>query len=138
MKKAALLTVMSLLLTTIVFNANAQDGLRKKVEMKSTKVASRGSNPNIKGDKPTTDEVSKKGTSRGSGYYNCYMYLHNYTGYTIDVYIDGYYETTIGAYGDATVVTGNGWTSIYGISAGRTMEWSGTGDCQSWYDFSFY
>ncbi len=139
MKKAALLTALSFfMMTAVVTTANAQDGVRQKVDMKSSAVTSRGANPNVKGDKPTTDVKSTKGASRGSGYYNCYLYLHNYTGYTIDVYIDGYYETTIGAYDDATVVTGNGFTTIYGLSAGKTMEWSGSGNCQSWYDFSFY
>src|SRR5206468_12358220 len=136
MKKIALLTVCMLFFAAVFNQVDAQS--RKQVELKSTARTATGANTNIKKDKPTTDEPVKGKNSRGSGPWLCYVYLHNYTGYTVDIYLDGSYEGTLGAYADNYVSTGNGWTSVYGISAGKTKEWSGSGDCESTYDFNFY
>ncbi len=136
MKKTVLLTIATLLFATIAFNANAQDGARKRVDLKSESVTSRGANPEVKADRPSSDAPA---ASRGNGAGTCYIYLHNYSAYSIDIYVDGYWEGTLGAYADSYVPTGTGYTTLYGWSVGRTKEWKFSGaSCSSSYDYYFY
>jgi len=137
MKKTFLVAAMALLMSTVTYNTYAQGGgARERVDLKAQDVKSRGANPEIKSDRPTTDQA---GASRGSGSGTCYVYLHNYTSYSIDIYVDGYWEGTLAAYGDAYVPTGTGYTTMYGASVGRTKEWKFSGaSCNSSYDYYFY
>lgn len=109
---------------------------QKKVTVKvqSQKVeANRGSNPNVKSEAPTTDEPESK--SRGT----CMIEFHNYTGYYINLYVDGYYKGQMSPYGKSIVSVGNGYTTIYGISAGGTVEWPAKGgNCNGYYTYGFY
>lgn len=135
MKKTIAVTCLLLFLGAALNTVSAQDA-RKRVDMKAENVSSRGANPEVKSDRPTTDATSSK--SRGSGSGTCYVYLHNYTAYTIDIYIDGYYEGTLGAYADNYVPTGTGYTTMYGLSVGKTKEWKFSGaNCNSSYDYYF-
>jgi succinyl-CoA synthetase beta subunit len=73
-------------------NASAQ----KKVDVKSTvAVKTRGANPNIKMDAPTTD-AKPVAKARGAA---CTVKFDNYTGLYIKVYVDGYYKGTLDAWG---------------------------------------
>lgn len=115
---------------------------KKDLTVASKKVAyEENSNPNIKGGMPTDDNIKKDekkiGAKAGTGYNNCYVYVTNYTAYTINVYVDGYYVGTMGPYGSLNAVTGTGYTTCYGISAGGTTEWSTSGDCSYDYTFKF-
>lgn len=96
--------------------------------------ASRGANTNIKSDAPTTDNAVAQ--SRGAA--SCSIYFSNYTGYYVNVYVDGYYKGQLSPWGGGTVVVGDGYTSIYCITAGRTLEWSDAGNCYGSYTFRLY
>lgn len=135
MKKTVLIALVALFVTALSFNANAQGGGRNKVELKGQDVTTRGANPEVKADRPTSDAAAP----RGSGSETCYVYLHNYTSYSIDIYVDGYWEGTLGAYDDAYVSTGSGYTTMYGWSVGRTREWKFSGaSCYGSRDYYFY
>lgn len=98
----------------------------------STVVANRGVNPNIKSGAPTTDVAESK--SRGT----CSIYFSNYTGYYVNIYVDGYYRGQLSPWGGGTVNVGDGYTSIYCITAGQTLEWSDAGNCYGSYTFRLY
>jgi hypothetical protein len=105
---------------------------QKKVEVKSTAaVKSRGANPKIKGDAPTTDVAVAK--SRGAA---CVVKFDNYTGLYVKVYVDGYYKGTVSPWSDGTVSVGDGYTTIYCVSAGGTREWNASGDCRTSYVYT--
>jgi hypothetical protein len=114
---------------------------KKELNVESKTVAYEDKNPNVKGEMPTDDNVKKEdtkiGAKAGSGYGNCYVYVTNYTAFTINVYLDGYYAGTMGPYGSLNAVTGTGYTTCYGISAGGTTEWSTSGNCSYDYTFKF-
>jgi len=135
MKKSFSIVFSCLFFALMSVNANAQNAPKKSIDLKSTEIApSRGANPNIISDRGNSDEVS-----RGSGVYTCWVYFHNYTGYTIDIYVDGYYEGTLGAYADAYITTGDGYTTVYGRSIGQTREWNFSGaDCDESSHYNFY
>ena len=141
MRKVLLMAIFALVsLSFGSLNSYGQNrGPKEKIEIHSTDVSvSRGGeNPNIKVDRSAMkDEVSK---SRGSGPVTCWAYFHNYTDYTIDIYVDGKYKGTLGAWSDAYIATGNGYTTVYGISVGRTKEWNFKGgNCEGYKDYYFY
>lgn len=95
--------------------------------------ASRGANPNIKSDAPTTDVAVSK--ARGA---SCSIYFSNYTGYYVSIYVDGYYRGQLSPWGGGSVVVADGYTSIYCITAGKTLEWSDAGNCYGSYTFRLY
>ncbi|RYY40110.1 MAG: hypothetical protein EOO08_07180 [Chitinophagaceae bacterium] len=86
---------------------------------------SRGANPNIKKDVPTTDVVTKGTKSRGA----CSITFDNWTSLTIKVYVDGTYRGTVDGWGKGTVTVGNGYTTVYAVSVGGTREWNDSGSC---------
>jgi hypothetical protein len=110
----------------------AQKKVAKTVTAKTVS-ASRGVNPNIKSDAPTTDVA--EGKARGAA---CSIYFSNYTGYYVNIYVDGYYRGQLSPWGGGTVVVADGYTSIYCITAGKTLEWSDAGNCVGQYTFKLY
>ena len=136
------------LMIFVAFLFVAQAGysqIRPKKEKKELDVASKtverdgGTNPNIKSDIPTKDNVKQEkiGSRAGAGKDNCYVEVVNTTDYTIHVYLDGYFAGTVGPRGSLNSVTGTGYTTCYGISAGGSSEWSTNGDCSYDYTFKF-
>ena len=109
----------------------AQKKVARTVKAAAVEV-NRSSNPNIKTDAPTTDVAESK--SRGA----CSIYFSNYTGYYVNIYVDGYYKGQLSPWGGGTVVVGDGYTSIYCITAGKTLEWSDAGNCYGSYTFRLY
>jgi len=109
----------------------AQKQIKVKLESKAVDVT-RGSNPNIKGEAPTTD--SKEAKPRGT----CSVYFDNYSGLYVKVYVDGYYRGTLSPYGSFTVNVADGYTEIYCISTGGTRDWAATGNCTGKYIYSLY
>jgi len=59
----------------------------------------------------------------------CKMMVKNKTWYTIDIFIDGAYESTIGANNDISLNVEIGVHSLYGITIGGSHEWHFTGEC---------
>ncbi|TCC91564.1 hypothetical protein EZ428_07310 [Pedobacter frigiditerrae] len=103
----------------------------KKVELKSVAaVKTRGANPKIKVEMPTADVLATK--ARGG----CKIIFDNYTGLYIKVYVDGYYKGTISPWGNGTVTTTDGYTSVYLVSAGGTREWNASGDCRTVWNYT--
>ncbi len=137
MKKAVLFSAVLFLVGTLT--VSAQTG-RNDIQLKSKPVTAGATNPNIKSGKPTTDDVAKERPKQGGyGSGSCRVELKNYTSYCIDIYVDGYWEGSLAAYNDAYVMTGSGYTTVYGISCGGTTEWQFSGaSCYGSYSFSFY
>jgi len=96
----------------------------------------KGVNPNIKEAITTVDKEVKAPPDRGGEKTKgvlCEIKFENWTGYTVEVYVDGYYQGTIGAYGDAVYRGIAGYTTIYCVTVGRTYEWAAKGDCSEYY-----
>ncbi len=125
-----------LLIAVLSFGfANAQtNGKREHVikDVKATKMVPGSTRGSTKA-KPTTDVIVEAPTNRGSGSY-CYLTFDNYTGYNIDIWVDGNYKGWVEAWGKGDVTVYGGYTSWYAESAGGGYSWSNSGDCFSdWY-----
>lgn len=119
--------LLAFLTTQVSFGQDAQKKQTVK-EVKASKVEkSRGTNPNIKSGAPATDKAVEK--QRG----NCNIYFDNYTGYVVNVYVDGYFKGTVDAWGGGWVTVGSGYTTVYCQTTGGTYEWAATGDCSEEY-----
>ncbi len=116
------------ILSTTTANAQAKD--KKVMKLSGQKMSkSRGADPNIKQDRPTSDVAQEK--ARGT----CSVNFINYTGYTINVYVDGYFKGTLSPYGSGNVTVGSGYTKIYCVTAGGTYSWSASGNCDHLYEY---
>ena len=135
MKKQLLLLVCLLLTLTTVSLAQAQKKATKKVTVEGKAATrSRGDNPNIKMDEPTTDNpVPQPAKSRGA---TCAIHFDNRTGLYIRLFVDGNYKGTMEPWGDRYVAVGDGYTTIYCVSTGGSREWNASGDCQQAYDYT--
>lgn len=121
MKKLITLTL-ALFLGFAFYTANAQDAKKKTIEAVGAKVeATRGDNANIVTPKPTTDVVAEKPEATRGG--SCKVIVDNWTGYAIDIYVDGVWEGTVAAWSDGYTWAIPGKTKLYGLSVGGTMEW---------------
>jgi hypothetical protein len=136
MKKFIIVALVAFLGSIVVPSAlQAQTKEKKNIEEKSkTFEKTRGTDENIKTAKPTTDnKVEKPAATRGE---LCYIYVNNYTGYAIDIYVDGDWMGTIAAYATAYTYAYPGNTKAYGKSIGGTRVWGPTYfDCQ--YDYTW-
>jgi hypothetical protein len=121
MKKVILFALVCILSVGMTQSATAKD--KKVVSVKATKGTKGAKDPNIKSDKPTTDVPKEK--SRGA----CSVDFINHTGYTINVYMDGYFWGTLAPYSSGNVTDGNGYTKIYCVTVGGTYSWSAQGNC---------
>ncbi len=129
MKKIAVLLLF--VFTGFLFNSvNAQDTKKeaKVVEVKSAKIeASRGASPHIKTPKPTTDKVAPKPKKdEGTRGDYCKVIVDNWTGYAIDIYVDGEWEGSVAAWSDGYTWAIEGKTQLYGESVGGTQYWGPT------------
>ena len=78
---------------------------------------------------PTGDEVREK--KKGSRGY-CYLYLDNYTGYYIDIWVEGQYQGRLSPYATSVrfdVWTPGNYTKWYARTAGGTYSWSNDSYC---------
>jgi hypothetical protein len=131
--KKSILGILAAGCMLLAFSSTTYAQKKIKIDVKAASVeTNRSSNPNIKSGAPTTDEVATK--SRGT----CSIYFSNYTGYYINIYVDGYYRGQLSPWGGGTVNVGDGYTTIYCLSAGGTKEWSGAGNCSGYYTFNLY
>jgi hypothetical protein len=124
MKKILFMTFLAFLAFQVSYSQVNTEKKKVVKEVKSAKVEkSRGENPNIKTYAPTTDVAVAK--QRG----DCAINFDNWTGYMVNVYVDGNFKGTVDAWGNGWVVVGNGYTTVYVITVGGTYEWSATGAC---------
>ena len=98
----------------------------------------RSTNPNIKINAPDNDKnplpaSSKKNSKKTNNAKECEIIFDNYTGYFIEVYIDGIYRGTVGEWGTLYVTVKGGYTKVYAITTGGTKEWKADGNCDGNY-----
>lgn len=133
MKKLLFIAV---LVVGISFTSFAQQKSTKVVNIKATKVEkSRGENPNIKKDFVcnTTDvAVAKPAKSRGD---ICSIKVDNWTGFYVKVFVDGDFYGWVSPWDDGSVSVYSGYTTVYCITAGGSLEWKGAGSCDGEYEY---
>ena len=133
MRKLLLITV---LFFGLSFSAFAQQKTTKIVAIKATKVEkSRGENPNIKKDftcNAADVAVPKPAKSRGD---LCSIKVDNWTGFYVKVFVDGDFYGWVSPWEDGSVTVYSGYTTVYCITAGGTLEWSGAGSCDGEYEY---
>ncbi len=134
MKTNLLLSVMIVAATGFtISDAFAQQKGDIEVIVKSEKVVkNNGVNLNIQQYRPETDmEVPKPEKPRKEA---CNIGFDNNTGYTVDVYIDGQYEITMPPWeSERMVYLYTDYSKIYCITAGQTLEWKASGNCNELY-----
>jgi hypothetical protein len=136
MKKLVLL-VLVMFVCSIGLTAQAQKPVKEIKEKSKIFEKTRGTDENIKTARPTTDvKVVEKEKTRGA---LCTLYINNYSGYSIDIYIDGDWMGTIAAYSTAYTYAYSGTTKAYGKSIGGTMTWGPTSfDCKDEYKWNLW
>jgi hypothetical protein len=107
---------------------------KKTVKVTAGEVKNKDENPNIKSKAPSTDDnpaPKPKGAL-------CQIDFTNYTGYYVDIYVNGYYKGTVSPWGQYPVDVYAGYTSIYCITAGGTLEWSNEGSCDYYFIYELF
>jgi len=135
MKKLLALFVV---LFALSISINAQQKEKKIVDLTATKMKkSRGDkDPNIIQDfvfNAPDIAVPKPEKSRGS---TCTVNTVNKTGYTVYVYIDGYYKGYVNPWSQGAVTVGSGYTTVYVKTSGGTYYWKDKGNCDFYYNFN--
>jgi hypothetical protein len=127
----ALLALLLLFCPTGAF-AQTTPGLPKKtVEVKAKAVVkSRGANPNIKQEMPTTDTPRAK--SRGA---KCKAHFDNQTPYFVKIYVDGIFAGVVGPESKLELSVDSTYKTIYCITPGSSYEWSAEGGGNSEFTF---
>ena len=77
---------------------------------------------------PSEDQVRPKSKKRGT----CYLYLDNYTGYYVDVWVEDQYQGRLSPYATSVkfdVWTPGDWTKWYAKSAGGSYYWENSSYC---------
>jgi len=126
----ALILTFSATLFTTTF---AQE--KKSVEITGKVVEkSRGENPNIEFQVPKNDDnpVPKPEKERGA---YCGIDFENWTGYYVEIYVNGYYKGTLGPWETGSVTVYAGYTTIYCITSGGTLEWYNDGSCDYYFAY---
>lgn len=139
MKKLVLLLVV-MFSATLFVSTYAQD-VKKETKVITVKGAeiekTRGASPYIKTPKPVDDEIivpKPKESEQARGGEWCKVTVDNWTGYTIDVYVDGDYAGTVGSWSDGYTWAIAGKTQLYAESVGGTVYWGPTYvDCDGEY-----
>jgi hypothetical protein len=121
----------ALLSTTCAQEKKSVDVTGKAVEK------TRGENPNIEFPVPTTDDNPEPKPEKERGAY-CGIDFENYTGYYIDIYVNGYYKGTLGPWANGSVTVYSGYTTIYCITTGGTLEWYDSGGCDYYFTYKLY
>lgn len=121
---------LGLVVALVVLSASLSFGQTKQAPVSVTgkKVeATRGAS---KYERPTTDVVAPQpDNSRGS----CCLNFDNYTGYYVDVWVDGTYRGRVSPYDYDGLCVGDGYTTWYAETAGGTYYWEGSGNCSGTY-----
>ena len=138
--KKLLMICLSVLFVTAATNTFAQkNSVVKAPTMMKVDKSRGGENPNIVSPRPTTDNPDtnppkSRGGDASRGPY-CDIKFENWTGYYIDIYVDGYYEGTVSPWQDMWVYNYSGYKSIYCETTGGSYYWTDNGDCDGEYTF---
>lgn len=111
----------SLMSTSIAQEAEKET---KVIEAKAEKVEkTRGPSPYIKTPKPTSDEVvaPKPEEDKKARADYCKVIVDNWTGYAIDIYVDGDYAGTVAAWSDGYTWAIEGKTQLYAETTGGSL-----------------
>lgn len=131
------LSYVIVLVIAFSFNSFGQQKEMKMVDLSSSKMEkSRGENPNIIKDfvfNAPDVAVPKPAESRGMA---CTVNTINNTGYTVYVYIDGYYKGYINPWSSGEVTVGAGYTTVYIRTSGGTYYWSTDGNCDYYFNYT--
>ena len=113
--------VLSIMIVTLTVNSCFAQTGRERIEVKHTDIKQSGVNFEIKSERPLTDSIFHP-AARGVS--TCYVQLANYTSYAIDIYVDGYWEGTVGAYDDYYLSYPiYGEAQVCALSIDKTKEW---------------
>jgi hypothetical protein len=61
----------------------------------------------------------------------CCLNFDNYTGYWLQVWVDGTYRGNVAPWDEGGICVSEGWTTYYVRTTGSTYEWSGQGECRA-------
>ena len=117
-----------------IFTLSAQDKDKTIKEIKSKDVIkTRDYNKNIQVLVPKTDDDPTPAPAKKSGkddeaVVEYDIIIDNFTGYYVDVYIDGMYKGTIGDWGTLNITVGEAYKKVYCITSGGSKDWLITGD----------
>lgn len=122
-----------------VSNINAQDKDKTIKEIKSKDVIkTRNYNPHIqvlvpKSDDDPTPAPNKKGGENDDAAIEYEVIIDNFTGFYVEVYIDGVYKGTIGDWGTLNISVNEAYKKVYCITTGGTKDWLITGEFEEDY-----
>jgi hypothetical protein len=122
------LLVFAFLFAFLMAGALSVNAQSAKVVLKE-EVSARGDNPDLK-DKEICNmpDVERPDPTATRGSY-CKLTFDNYTGYYVNVWVDGDFRGTLDPYGTSYVKVGSGWTSWYCETTGGTYFWKDSGNC---------
>jgi hypothetical protein len=104
--------------------AQAKPAGKKKVAVTATTTAPAGKTLSV----PNEDKPREKSKKRGY----CYMYMDNYTGYYVDIWVEDQYQGRLSPYATSVrfdIWTSGNWAHWYAKSAGGTYYWSNDSYC---------
>jgi len=134
--------LMLMVLASFVFAINsayAQDSDKDIVVIKSKDVVkTRNSSAHIKVKAPVDDAspVDAPGLKGGKTSGNeVILNFDNYTGFFVEVYVDGAYKGTVGAWGKLTVFNQEACNKIYCVTTGGSKDWLQKGKYKSSHTF---
>jgi hypothetical protein len=133
MKRSILLSVLMIVFAFATINsASAQEV--KNLFKDKVKVA-RGTNPDLK-DKAACEmpDVEKPNPTQTRGSW-CTIQFDNWTGYYINIWVDGYYQGQLAPWSEGYVDVIAGWTKVYCETSGGTYYWSSEGSCSGTHYF---
>lgn len=122
MKKLMLIAI-AIFGLTVTFSTQSYAQAKKKVAVYAKPGSGDG-----KGSAPSSDEVRPKKKTRGT----CYLYLDNFTGYYVDVWVEDQYQGRLSPYATSVrfdVWTPGNWTKWYAKTAGGTYYWENNSYC---------
>jgi len=116
--KKALISFFVLFLVAFTLETFAQ----KTVDVVATSAAK--TPPSAKFSVPTQDVAAAKPDPTRA---ECCLNFDNWTGYWINVWVDGTYKGQVAPWSDGYVCVGEGWTTWYAETSGKTYYWNGSG-----------
>jgi hypothetical protein len=128
MKKITMYSLIVVAMVTISsLSIHAQEADRSVISIKSKDVEkTRGGNPNIKVQVPKIDEKPLPAILPDvAGSFT--VRFENATGFFVEVYLDGVYSGTVGAWGKLVVPADKAFDKVYCITTGGSRDWYAKG-----------
>lgn len=134
MKSKFLLTIGVAFALCMATQVSAQVSVTPKTEATEV-VASKVKAENVAKYKLPSDEApaAKPDPNVKVASNDCCITFDNYTGYTLNVWVDGTFRGTVSPWSDGAVCVPKGYTTYYVRTSGGTYEWNGSGQCSGSY-----